>query len=232
MIESKKVLAVIPARGGSKSIPNKNLCRINGKPLIAYSIIQAVKSKYVDKVMVTTDSPAIARASKKYGAKIPYLRPANLSTDRTPMLPVIKDVLKHYEDSDDFYEYVIILQPTSPMRKPSDIDAGIEKIHKTGADSVVSVSEVEHQHQLATELKGDRVDFEKVLKKNLTRKQSAEKIYYINGTLFIARVESMKKFNRYVFEGDCRAVVIDKSRAFQIDDRIDLKIIRKIMSGK
>jgi len=133
-----KILGLIPARGGSKGIPRKNIKPLGGKPLIAYSIEAGLKSRYLDKVLVSTDDEEIAQVARQYGADVPFIRPAELARDDTPTLPVIQHALRFLADKGETYDAVCLLQPSSPFRTPAFIDAAIEKYVRSGADSLVT----------------------------------------------------------------------------------------------
>lgn len=139
---SQKVLAIIPARGGSKSIPEKNIYPIMGKPLLAYTIEAAKKSKLINRVIVSTDNDRIAKIAKKYGAEVPFMRPAELAEDNTPDLPVFQHALKWLEENENYKPDVVVhLWATSPFRKDGDIDKAIKLLTKNpDADCVRSIT--------------------------------------------------------------------------------------------
>ena len=140
----KKILGVITARGGSKGIPGKNIKLLGGKPLIAYTIEAAKKSSLITHLIVSTDDKDIADVCKKYGADVPFTRPEELALDTTPHLPVMRHAVEFMENKlGEKIDYAVILQPTSPFRLPEHIDATIQKLMDTGADSSVSLVEVE-----------------------------------------------------------------------------------------
>ncbi len=140
------VLAVIPARGGSKGIPRKNIKLLAGRPLIEYSIRAALESKMVDRVIVTTDDEEIMRVAAESGAEVPFRRPAELAKDDTPALPVIKHAVRHMEQAQGYRpDYIVLLQPTSPLRTSHHVDEALKALVASDADSLVSVIEVPHQ---------------------------------------------------------------------------------------
>src|SRR3989338_1584602 len=142
MYKTQKVICIIPARGGSKRVPRKNIKLLKGKPLISYAINAAKQSKYIDRVIVSTDDQEIARVAKKYGAEVPFMRPADLATDTALGLPVIQHAINYVESVDkDEVNFVVVIQPTSPMVLSQDVDSAIEQIVKTKANSCVSVCE-------------------------------------------------------------------------------------------
>ena len=127
MIGNKKILAMIPARSGSKGIIGKNIKKIGGKPLIAWPIEAAKSSKYIDKIIVSTDSDEIASVALKYGAEIPYLRPTDLAQDKSTTYSVIKNILSYYKKLNEIYDYFVLLEPTSPLTTPKDVDEAMFK---------------------------------------------------------------------------------------------------------
>jgi len=134
-----RVLAVIPARGGSKGVPGKNLRALRGLPLIAWSIRSALAAQGVTATVVSTDSPEIAEAARKHGAQAPFLRPAELATDEAPTEPAMRDALERMEAREGRYDAVLLLQPTSPLRNPGTIDRALAQFRDEGADSLVGV---------------------------------------------------------------------------------------------
>ncbi|MDO8510152.1 MAG: acylneuraminate cytidylyltransferase family protein [bacterium] len=160
-MESPKVLAVITARAGSKALPGKNIKLLGGKPLIAYSIYAAKQSRLLSDVIVSTDGEEIAAIARAEGADVPFLRPAELSTDETTHIPVMQHAITFMENKlGKRYDYVVILQPTSPFRFVDDIDLTLKKLIERGADSAVTIYEVEAGHhpiKFKTLEKDDRI---------------------------------------------------------------------------
>ncbi len=141
------ILGVIPARGGSKSVPRKNIALVHGKPLIAYTIEAAQHSRLLTHFLVSSDDPEIIAVARKYGAPVPFVRPAELATDIAPTLPVVQHAVGEMERMHGItYDFVVLLQPTTPLRLPEDIDAALEKLVATGANSVISVCDVGAYH--------------------------------------------------------------------------------------
>lgn len=149
MYKGKKILGLIPARGGSKGIPGKNIRPLLGKPLIAWTINQAKNSKFIDKLVVSTDSPEIADVSHKYGAQVPFMRPKELADDDSPGFEAILHALNFLEQENEFYDVVVLLECTSPMRYEQDIDNIIKQlVDNKGVGSVVGVVKVTNEHPL------------------------------------------------------------------------------------
>ena len=128
MYKNKTILGIIPARGGSKGLPGKNILDIAGKPLIVWTIERAINSKYLDRVIVSTDDSEIAEISKKYGAEVPFTRPEELAEDTTPMMDVIFHALDFFKSKNMAFDYIALFEPTSPLRKINDIDNAIKQL--------------------------------------------------------------------------------------------------------
>ena len=141
-----KVLGLIPARGGSKGVPRKNLKPLCGKPLLAYTAEAALASKYLSKVILSTDDAEIAELGRSLGVDVPFIRPAELAEDTTPTFPVVIHAVQHLENEGETFDAVCLLQPTNPLRTGADIDECVRLLESTGADSVISVVRVPHQY--------------------------------------------------------------------------------------
>jgi CMP-N,N'-diacetyllegionaminic acid synthase len=193
-----KVLGLITARGGSKGIPGKNLRPLAGKPLLEYTIDAACESRALDRVLLSTDDPAIAAAASARGCEVPFLRPAELARDETPHLPVVQHVVRWLEEHEGYRpDAVMILQPTSPLRRPEDITASIALLERSGADSVLSVSEVPaHVHPMKTLRLDDQdqavlfVTGEPV-RRRINRRQDLPPVWTMNGAIYACRTEAL-----------------------------------------
>ena len=140
MINNNKILAVITARAGSKRLPDKNILDLAGKPLIAWTIEPAKQSKFIDKIIVSTDSIKIKNISEKYGVEVPFIRPKELASDSASSISVLKHAILFYKNK---FDYIVLLQPTSPLRKTLDIDNAIKMLGEK-TEAIVSVCETEH----------------------------------------------------------------------------------------
>ncbi len=231
MYNEKKVLAVIPARGGSKRLPKKNILNLAGKPLIAWTIEEAKKSKYIDKLIVSTDSTEIAEISKKYGAEVPFIRPKELASDTASSIDVILHAINFFKNKGDTYEYIVLLQPTSPLRKVDDIDKAFEMINKD-TKAVVSVCETEHSPLWSNTLPNDlsMKDFIKPEIKN-KRSQDLPKYYRLNGAVYISDVEYLLDNNGFIGD-ETKAFIMPQSRSVDIDSGIDLNLAEIIIKLK
>jgi CMP-N-acetylneuraminic acid synthetase len=224
----KKILAIIPARSGSKGIKDKNIKPLNGKPLIYYSIHEALESSIIDEVIVNTDSEKIASISKKYEAKIPFIRPNELSTDEASTIDVIEHTLNYYEEKNMNFDYFILLQPTSPLRTSEDIINAFELLEQKKAKSIISVCETEHSPLLMNTL-NNRLEMNNFIKpENNKRRQELEKYYRINGAIYISEVKNFLETKSF-YGKDSYAYIMPVNRSVDIDNEIDLKLAEIIM---
>ncbi|MDX2481474.1 MAG: acylneuraminate cytidylyltransferase family protein [Desulfuromusa sp.] len=217
MFDGKKILALIPARGGSKGLPGKNTRELCGKPLITWSIDAAKASSYVDRTIVSTDCPMIASIAKSAGADVPFMRPAELATDSASNMDTCLHAMEWLEKNVNCYNLLLVLQPTSPLRTTADIDAAIEKLGETKASSVVSVCETDHHPWWSNQLPqdGNMKDFlrPEILNKN---RQDLPKFYRLNGAIYLAQVTELKK-NRSFYGPKTFAYLMPTERSVDID---------------
>ncbi len=227
-LEKMNIIAIIPARGGSKGIPRKNVRLLNGRPLIAYSIIEAKKSRFVNHVVVSTEDDEIAGLAREWGAEIPCMRPHELAKDDVPTLPVIQHMTLCAEKSFGAVDIVVLLQPTSPLRTVKDIDAAIGKLIDTRADSVVSVVEMKHHPYLSFNLDGDRLEPLYGVEKRVQR-QKLPPTYALNGAVYVTRRDVL--INSGIYGEDNRAIVMPEERSIDIDDMFQFRLVEMIMRG-
>lgn len=222
--------ALIPARGGSKGIPRKNIKLIAGKNLIYYSIKAADSSKYINNIFVSTDDSKIESISKKYGAKI-IKRPAKLSRDESLTMDAILHTLNLFEEKNINTDIIVLLQPTSPMRNFKDIDNAIEMFIKNDCESVISVSECDCSPFWSLEKKNDYLT-PKFGKKYLKmRRQDLPKLYIPNGAIFVSYPEHLKKFRSF-YEGKVLPYLMPPERSIDIDTELDFKIAEVLMKER
>ena len=223
MENNKKVLAVIPARGNSKGIPRKNLYPLNGKPLIVYTIEEAIKSKLLTRSIVSTDSEEIAQIAEKYGGEVPFLRPQVLSNDTASSVDVVKHAVEEMEKKEGVrYDYITLLQPTTPLRISDDIDRAIQKLMLTKCDTVISMVDVGAFHpERMYRIKNDRLVSIMGEGIAMRRRQELPPIYIRSGDIYACKRNII--FNRNTMLGnDCRPLVIPSNRAINIDTLEDL----------
>ncbi|MGL5126109.1 MAG: cytidylyltransferase domain-containing protein [Fusobacteriaceae bacterium] len=218
---NEKILAIIPARSGSKGLLHKNIKELNGKPLIAYTIEAAKKSEIFQDIFVSTDSKEYAEISEKYGATIPFLREELLSGDTSKISDVIVDILDRLEKLGKKYDYFILLQPTSPLRDEDDIIKAYNLLKDKNANSVVSVCEADHSPLWMNNLDGSLSmdNFIKDLNKN---RQELKKYYRINGAIYLSKVDYYKK-NRNFYDNSSFAYIMLKQNSVDIDTLLDFK---------
>ncbi len=227
-----KVLAIIPARGGSKGLPGKNIKNLIDKPLIAWSIEQALGSKYVDKVYVSTESEEIAKVAVKYGAMVPFYRPIELAQDSSKTSEVLLHFIEQFETNGDYYDYILLLEPTSPLRDSTDIDEAFEKLlQNKKAKSIVGVGLVESQHPSFC-IKIDNNGF--IQSENdfkVLRRQEIEPLYYYEGSIYISEIETYKNIKNF-YHKQTLAHLFPKWKTFEIDDQTDFIIVEALLKNK
>jgi CMP-N,N'-diacetyllegionaminic acid synthase len=226
------ILYIIPARGGSKGLPGKNIRLLHGIPLIAYSIKAALDTKNKGTVMVTTDDDTIAAIAEQYGAAIPFIRPAHLSDDAASTTDVILHTLDFYEKSGKQFDYLVLLQPTSPIRLADDIDAAFTLLKNENAKAVVSVCEAEHHPLWANVLpeNGCMKDFIREDIKGKNRQQLP--VYYrLNGSIYISSVETFRS-NKTFIHAHTIAYKMPLERSVDIDHEIDFMLAGLLLKSK
>ena len=221
MLHKKTFLAVIPARGGSKRLPRKNVLDLAGKPLISWSIEAAKKSKYVDEVIVSSDDDEILGIAHSLDVTA-LKRPEILSTDTATTLEVIQYLIKNFEKQ---YTHLILLQPTSPLRESEDIDKAIELLDKKNADAVVSVCEMEHSPLWSNTLPQDK-SMTAFLNKEILNKRSQdlETYYRLNGAIYVINIQKLLEKKSFFLEENIYAYVMDQKKSIDIDTRLDFEI--------
>lgn len=223
-ISGKKVLGIIPARGGSKSIPRKNIRTFCGKPLIAWKIEAAVKSGVFNRVIVSTDDTEIAEVARQYGAEVPFMRPAELAQDSTPTLPVIAHAIRSLGEKDGYRaDAVVLLEPTSPGVRPFHLAEAAELFFECGSDSVVSVVETPPMYHpgWAFKLDNDRratLFLGGHVKTRIKRRQDLPKVYAPNGGIYVFKPElALAATDPTLYGTDVRGYVMDDRYSMDID---------------
>lgn len=224
-------LAVIPARGGSKGLPRKNILPCNGKPLIHYTIEAALNSGCIHEVVVSTDSEEIAHVSRLAGASVPFLRPVELATDHARSMDVLKHAVAFYEQRQQSFEHIMLLQPTSPLRDAEDIRKAYDMYVRHQADSLQSVALTDVHPYLLREMDGQRKCLQPYFQheQQHLRRQDVKELYVLNGAIYIVRQDVL--MNQHTLVGHNNyGYVMPKERSIDIDDRIDLKFAEWILS--
>jgi N-acylneuraminate cytidylyltransferase/CMP-N,N'-diacetyllegionaminic acid synthase len=223
---NKKFLCIVPARQGSKGIKNKNIVKLNKLPLLAWTIKSAKKSKYIKEIIVSTDSKKIANIAKKYGGKIPFLRPKKYSTDKASSFDVLKHAINFFKSKKINYDYVVMLEPTSPLRSHKDIDFCLKKVLKDKIDTIVGVSKVVDQHPLflySINKKNILVPYVKQKKKLYIRRQDINPLYYLEGSVYVSKISTLLKEKTW-YHKKTQPYIVDQWKALEIDDTQDLQL--------
>lgn len=225
MSNKGKVLAIIPARSGSKGLKDKNIKELNGKPLIAYSIEAANESKIFDTVHVSTDSALYAKIAEEYGADVPFYRSAETSGDAASSWDTVREVIYNYQKRGQEYDVCVLLQPTSPLRTAEDIRNAFEFYVKSNARSLTSVVEVEHPVQWCFSLDATHSmsSFANSVYKDC-RRQELEKHYRENGAIYIVGAEDICNPLFEFYSSSCFAYVMDNQRSVDIDTQYDFTV--------
>ena len=231
-----RVLAVIPARGGSKSVPRKNLADVNGRPLISYVIDTALRAERLHRVVVSTEDDAIAQVAAAWGAEVPFRRPAELATDDVSIIPVIGHAMREMDRLGFSADVVVSLQPTSPFLEAEDIDGAVGKLEESGADSVVSVQPIAHEHPFwVKKLDGDRiVPFNEYTNESFLQRQDLPPAYIYDGGIFVRRRRLLESWRGHDFclGEDVRAIVLGGWKSAHIDDELHLELVRIMAERK
>ncbi|GKX65523.1 cytidylyltransferase domain-containing protein [Inconstantimicrobium mannanitabidum] len=232
MINDKNILAIIPARGGSKGLPRKNVKELDGKPLISYTIEEAKKSKYIDRIVVSTEDEEIAKVSKQFGAQVPCLRPQELAEDYSTSVDCVLHMLKWLKYSENYTpDYVCLLQCTSPLRDSDDIDGAIEKIIEIGMDAVVSICEAEVNPYWTTILNGDKLEYFLEEGRKITRRQELPKVYRVNGAIYL--IETKVFVENKTFEPEnLTGFIMNNNRSIDIDNNEDFMLAELLIKQR
>ncbi len=219
-------LGIITARSGSKGIKDKNIRHLAGKPLIAYTIENALQSRYIDEVMVSTDSDIYASIAKDYGANVPFLRSDRNSTDIAESTDVVLEVLEEYERLGQHFDDFILLQPTSPLRTCKNVNDAFQLFYEREADSIVSVCECEHSPLLSNVLPDDLSLFGFI--KNVERRQNLKKFYRLNGAIYISKVNMFKNIRSF-YGKNSYAYIMEQRESIDIDTELDFEYAEFLM---
>ncbi len=230
MSEKLKVLAVVPVRSGSKGIPRKNIATLNGEPLMSYAIRTAHAAEKVDRVIVSTDTREFADVAGACGAEAPFLRPANLSDDKTMLIHVVAHALKFFDEVREHYDAVLSVHATAPLIRACTLDAMVEKMESTGCDAVATASEIRHGHpylaQVLSGIDGDEANPFLRLDPDQRRypRQVRPKLYAYSGGAFLRRRHLLEHpdVHTNALGPHPRVVLVDATESTNIDDPIDL----------
>ncbi len=222
-------LAIIPARSGSKGVVDKNIKLLGGKPLLSYTIDAAIKSRQFEEVFVSTDSNEYAEIAKQYGAKVPFLRSPQNAGDNASSWGVVRESLRKYEESGKKFDTIALLQPTSPLRGAIEIIEGYRLFERKGANSVISVCEVEHSPLLCNVL-DDSLSMKNFVDKEvyLKPRQQLPVYHRVNGAMYIIKTKGDTDiFDLY--DEKCYAYIMPQERSVDIDTELDFGVAEKYL---
>jgi len=229
MIGSSSVLALVPARGGSKGVPRKNIRTIGGKPMIAWTIEAARGSKYIDRLILSSDDQAIIDIAVECGCEAPFVRPAELASDSADSMSVIRHAIGVLPEQ---FEYLVLLQPTSPMRRTEDIDGAIERCVNGDAPACVSVCEADKSPFWMLRMDGQGVIHPLFPAHQIPyRRQDAPSVFALNGAVYVARTEHLRLGGTFLATG-ALGYPMPKERSLDIDTELDLAIVDFLLNRR
>ena len=227
------VLAIVPARGGSKGVPGKNVRLLGGRTLLEYTAAAARDAAVIDRIVVSTDSEEVAAAGRAAGLEVPFLRPAALAQDDTAMLPVICHAIDEVTRAGWTPELVVLLQPTSPLRRPDHVARAVDLLRSSGADSVVTVVEVPKHLSPDYVMRIDGGVLRPFLPEGerVTRRQDVRPAYSRDGTVYAFRRDTLDRCGS-IYGDDCRPLIIDARESLSIDTPEDWAAAEKILEAR
>lgn len=231
MYQNKTFLTIVPARGGSKGLPGKNIRELCGKPLIAWSIDAGLKNLCVDDVVVSTDSEEIAKISKKHGASVPFLRPADLASDTATTFDAIKHTIDYYKNTlGKTYDYIVLLEPTSPLREKNDLDEMIRKIVSLDDDfdAIVSIGEVHEHPSIMKQVDSNIIRPYCAELAMASRRQDNQPAYFPYGVAYIVKTKTLLEEKTF-YPARTTHHIIKRYQCYEIDDIYDFLAIENIM---
>lgn len=236
MIDGKRVLALVPARRGSKGLPMKNIRPLQGKPLLAWPIEAARASRYVDRVVISTDDAEFAALATAAGADAPFLRPAELASDTAPSIDFILHAIETLEAVGDRYDYLVLLEPTSPLTESHDVDAALEALveRRADADAIVGVSALVSTHPafaVRLDAKGLARPFAAPSFGRLPRRQDIEPLYSLDGSLYASTIEALRRERGFCHERTL-PYVTPRYKSFEVDDLVDFICIEALLAQR
>lgn len=233
MIDGKRVLAIVPARKGSKGLPLKNIRPLAGKPLLAWPIAAARASAHVDRTIISTDDQGFADLAIQHGAEAPFLRPAELASDIAPSIGFILHAVDALAEAGDRFDYVVLLEPTSPLTEAADVDAALAQLTASGSEAIVGVSKLEATHPAFAVRRADDgsiTPYAAASFGEMPRRQDIEPLYVLDGTLYISTVEALRRERGFCHKGTL-GYVTARHKAHEVDDLVDFICIEAIASN-
>lgn len=234
MFNGRHTLALIPARGGSKGLPRKNLLELAGKPLIAWTIEAALGSAHIDAVVVSTDDEETAEVARAYGAEVPFMRPAELALDTSPSIDAVMHALDALVADGREFDYMALLQPTSPLRATGDLDRAVELLAANEAfvDAVVSVGELHMEHpSIVKRIVDGRLEPYISEGARVTRRQDLDRAFFPYGVVYLSKVSSLRE-TRGFYPKRTMPLLIERWQNYEIDDMFDMLCVEAILDYK
>jgi CMP-N-acetylneuraminic acid synthetase len=231
MDDDLTLLGIIPARSGSKGVPDKNIREVGGKPLIAHTIEDAIGSNLLDEFLVSTDSERYAEIARNAGAPVPFIRPAELATDNAPTVDVVKHAINEFESRhEQMVDAIVLLQPTAPLRTAEDIDAAIELFLRSDVESLITCYETvdAHPNYMYERASKNRVVAVRDQKNVPDRRQDFDPVYLRNGAVYVSTREIIFNDDRVYGERPA-AYVMPQDRSVNIDEEFDLKLAQLLI---
>ncbi|OBZ34777.1 MULTISPECIES: acylneuraminate cytidylyltransferase family protein [Methanohalophilus] len=221
-----KAVAIIPARGGSKGIPRKNIKELCGKPLIGHIIETALEVDELDRVIVSTEDAEIADVAKKFGAEIPFIRPEELARDETPTLPVLQHTVEYLEKEENYYpDIIVLLYPTSPLLSNERVSEGIKLLKKENFDSVISVVEDKGHYWIRSDS-----TYKRLYPRIIRNRQLTEPLYRENGAIYVSKRNIMMSGTEFVGE-NIGFIIMSEKESIDIDNLIDFKFVQLLKNN-
>jgi len=233
MIDKLKILAVITARGGSKGLPGKNIKEINGKPLIEWTINTALQTIEIDKTIVSTDDLVIAEIAKQAGASVPFLRPKYLAKDNSSSVDVLLHAINHFERKNEKYDLILLLEPTSPLRKKEDLSLAIKKFYtnQEDFDGIVSLGEIKLENPVITKIIKDSYVAPFIEYKSILQRQQYPKVFFPYGVIYAVKTDILK-MNKTIYNKRTMPYLIERWQNYEIDDNYDFMCVEQILRLK
>lgn len=233
MNDFNSVLAIIPARGGSKGLPGKNLRLLDGRPLVTWPILAALGASMVNRVIVSTDDEAIAEVARAAGADVPFMRPSSLSGDHASSMDVVTHALEILASEGELFNYVVLLEPTSPLTESSDIDKALSRLKFNSgiADAIVGVSRVESMHpeyNVRVNEKGLLSPYLAADFSSLRRRQDIEPLYFLEGSLYISYVEAFKRHKTFYHDRTI-GYEVPRWKSIEVDELFDFVMVEAVL---
>jgi CMP-N,N'-diacetyllegionaminic acid synthase len=228
-----KVLCLVTARGGSKGLPGKNVRPLLGKPLIAWSIEAGLRAPSADALVVSTDDEAITQAARDAGARVPFMRPAELAGDTASSIDVVLHAIDWLAAAGEHYDVVVLLEPTSPLREAADIEAALELMASRGAGAVVSVCRAESVHPAFMYCKDAGGRLQPFLERQPTslRRQEIEPLYFLEGTVYVSRIDVLRA-RRSFYHEDTVGYEVPCWKSLEIDELDDFLMVEALLKHK